>query len=132
LKSAESSFSDEPVYGNVEVKKGEGLLVAYSIGVKVAAANLHLRERATIGALPLPTYPAALLNAAITGKCEVCFELQADGSLSNVRVESSTHAELSTASLLAVKQWRFEPLKQNGGEKVVKGVITFVFSIYSD
>jgi len=129
---AETSFPEEPVFGQVKLPEGQGLLAAVGIGVRVSAPSLHLKERVKLNELPLPSYPAALLNGGITGKCDVLFELNEDGSVTHVRVGHSANPEFGDAAVAAVKKWKLEPLQNLSGPEILTVTAVFVFSIYNE
>lgn len=57
----------------------------------------------------VPTYPAELRVAAITGSVRVSFNVHADGSVKDVKVLQSSEPAFADAALRAVRQWRFKP-----------------------
>lgn len=60
-----------------------------------------------------PTYPAELLKAGITGHVLLQGRLGLDGRPENLRVGGDAHAQLQTAALTAVSEWRFVPTSLN-------------------
>lgn len=68
-----------------------------------------------------PTYPPELRRAGISGTVVLVFVVRADGTTSNVQVQSSTNPAFEEHALRAVRTWRFEP-----GEKDGKAVNTRV------
>lgn len=131
-EGAKDGFPAEPVFGHVQLPENERLLMACGVGMKITAPALHLKERAAVSELPLPSYPAVLFNAGIVGKSEVLFSIQPDGTVTEIRAGKSTHAEFGDAALSAVRKWKFQPLQQNGTEKFLSVSVSFIFSIYSD
>lgn len=71
-----------------------------------------------------PKYPAALLRILRSGKVQVRFTVQPDGSVIEPKVESSSNARLNPPALAAVSQWRFAPLR-----KAQSGIVDLVFSL---
>jgi TonB family protein len=60
-------------------------------------------------------YPAAAQRDHISGKTEVGFTIETDGSISNPTiVKSSGNADLDNAALSCVKYWHYKPALQNG------------------
>ncbi|AIL64205.1 TonB family protein [Pseudomonas alkylphenolica] len=57
----------------------------------------------------IPTYPAELRKAAITGSVKIGFEVRADGSVADVKVIQSSEPAFADAALEAARQWRFKP-----------------------
>jgi TonB family protein len=125
------AFPEDPVFGETIVPPGEGLLSAFSIGVKLTAAGLRLKENAILGTLALPAYPESMLNAGITGKTEVAFDIKVDGSIERITVLRSPNPEFIEPTLAAVKTWRMPPLKWISDAKTVRVTATFVFSIFN-
>ncbi|CAI8778141.1 MULTISPECIES: energy transducer TonB [unclassified Pseudomonas] len=89
-----------------------GLLLVWCISSDGLAAQLFLIPENT----PKPVYPRALHRAGINGEVRVGFTVQADGSVSGVRILQSVHPDLSAVSQEAIEQWRFKPWTV-GGEK---------------
>lgn len=54
---------------------------------------------------------------------ELAFVVDVNGKPTNVSVKSSTDSELASASLEAVKQWRFTPATQNGKAVATKVIL---------
>ncbi|NUO77143.1 MAG: energy transducer TonB [Lysobacter sp.] len=62
-----------------------------------------------------PRYPLSALNRRIEGSVQIAFVIQPDGSVTAVRLLSSTPPGVfDEAALAAVSRWRFEA----GGERV--------------
>jgi TonB family protein len=73
-----------------------------------------------------------MLNIGVYGKCEIVFDLNADGSVDNVRIGSSPNLEFAEVAMPIVKNWKLEPLKERRDLKPVTITATFIFSIYSE
>jgi TonB family protein len=131
---ASSTFQETADVGTVSTPKGQGLLLAANVAVRITApiSSLNLKEPVNIAELSLPAYPATLRNAGIVGECEVLFDLNEDGSLGNIRPGRSSNQEFTDASLEAVKKWKMSPIKQFSKPKVIPATAIFVFSIYRD
>ena len=59
---------------------------------------------------PPPVFPRDLRGTVTTGRVNVAFTVQPDGTVGETTAESSTNRRLSKAALDAVKQWKFEPM----------------------
>jgi TonB family protein len=77
-----------------------------------------------------PIYPAAAKAAGVQGTVKVEFVINAAGEVESARALEG-HELLQPAAIEAVKQWRFEPIAQDGGNKTVsrKGIMVFNFVI---
>jgi TonB family protein len=65
-------------------------------------------------------YPAAVQKAHISGKTQVGFTIETDGSISNPTImQSSGNADLDSAALSCVKTWRYKPALQNNNPVAV-------------
>jgi len=89
------------------------LLLVVSVGVRAEEVFLIPENN------PKPIYPQALLRAGITGDVRVGFAVNADGSVSKVRILQSDHPDLAEAVRVAIEQWRFKPWTV-GGDKVAE------------
>lgn len=58
---------------------------------------------------PSPVYPYELRLMGFTGKTQVKFTVNSDGSVSDIKVIKSSHLLLSRASRRAIRDWRFKP-----------------------
>jgi TonB family protein len=128
----EAVFSPEAVYGEAKAPNGQSILTAFSVGVRLTASEFKISERVRFEKLPLPSYPTAMLNIGVYGKCEIVFDLNADGSVDNVRIGSSPNLEFAEVAMPIVKNWKLEPLKERRDLKPVTITATFIFSIYSE
>ena len=68
------------------------------------AGNVH---RAVVTRVP-PVYPELAHRMHVGGKVVLLVQIQADGTVSDTKVESG-HALLTAAAQDAVKHWRFAP-----------------------
>lgn len=59
-----------------------------------------------------PKLPAALLRERPSGVVRVAFDLNPDGSTSNVKVVSSSNRSLNRPSVDAVSHWKFQPVDE--------------------
>jgi TonB family protein len=77
-----------------------------------------------------PTFPLVARNNGWNGRTELRVEVLTNGSVGKVEVVSSSgHSELDTASIDAVKQWRFTPAKKEGTPEASYVKIPFNFKI---
>ena len=129
---AQPPFPENPVMGEVQDIPGKTVMAAFTVAVKLVAPQLHLQDRVILRKLPLPSYPEEMFNIGVYGKCDILFDLAADGSVTNVRVGTSVNPEFGAVAVEAVKQWKFEPLKQSKREELspVQVTATFIFSKY--
>jgi periplasmic protein TonB len=58
---------------------------------------------------PIPNYPFALKNAGVEGHVTLRFVVTPNGTVSNIRVMSSTRYEFEKPATEALQKWRFEP-----------------------
>ena len=61
-----------------------------------------------------PVYPNELRLARIPGKVIVSFVVRADGSVTQIRILSSTHQAFSDAAISAIRKWFFEAGEKDG------------------
>ncbi|WOO42091.1 TonB family protein [Rubellicoccus peritrichatus] len=61
-----------------------------------------------------PQYPWELRRSKTEGKVVIVMIIDANGAVSKVEVESSTHSGFEQPSIEAVLKWRFEPARMNG------------------
>jgi len=93
------------------------LLLVVSVGVRAEEVFLIPENN------PKPIYPQALLRAGITGDVRVGFAVNADGSVSKVRILQSDHPDLAEAVRVAIEQWRFKPWTVGGDKPAEQEVI---------
>jgi TonB family protein len=78
-------------------------------------AEIDQKPRAVFQASP--TYPPEMRGKKLEGEVVLIFIVDADGKVTNPRVESSTHAAFVPPALSAIKKWKFEP-GLRGGQRV--------------
>lgn len=61
-----------------------------------------------------PDYPMDMLRSRTSGKVELSFVVEADGTVGAVQVVSSTRKSFADAAVAAVKKYRFKPATLNG------------------
>lgn len=61
-----------------------------------------------------PDYPRDMLRSRTSGKVELSFIVEADGTVGAVQVVSSTRKSFADAAVAAVKKYRFKPATLNG------------------
>jgi protein TonB len=63
---------------------------------------------------PIPVYPFGLKNAGIEGHVTMRFIVTPTGSVTNIKVMSSTRYEFEKPAIDALQKWRFEPGIKHG------------------
>lgn len=63
-------------------------------------------------AQPAPQFPVNLMRTLRRGTVQVRFNVQPDGSVSNLEVLHTTSPRLNSAALDAIAQWRFQPVSK--------------------
>jgi len=74
-----------------------------------------------------PVYTQALVDAGIEGQVVLDSQIAIDGSVTDIRVVSSAHDELTRAARDAASQWRFEPTRLWGTPTETRMTMTFNF-----
>jgi TonB family protein len=92
---------------------------------EVVAPTGYVRARRETA--PKPTYPAASLDRAISGRVALEYSIDARGVTRNILVTSSPDPALSAAALEAMRAWRYTPARR-GGEAVAIESTTHSFS----
>lgn len=123
-------FGNDAAMGVVVAPAGQRVLAACSVGVRLTAPSLHLREQPRWGGLAMPTYPKELFDMGATGKCELVFDVTPDDRIENIKIARSTDKAFGEAALAAAKTWKVEPLKWRTAPKTIPVTALFVFSIY--
>lgn len=72
----------------------------------------------------MPVYPDELRRQGVEGQVELEVGVDEEGTVQGVRVLKSLHPYLDHAAVQALKQWRFEPVLQNG--QAVPVIVTTV------
>jgi periplasmic protein TonB len=70
-----------------------------------------------------PQYPPDAKKEGVEGTVSLEATIAKDGSVSETRVKQDADARLVSAARAAVKQWRYEPVRDAGG-KAVDATIT--------
>ena len=76
-----------------------------------------------------PEYPASAKAAKITGVVVMETVIEADGTISSVKVLRSPHPDLGDAAVKAVREWRFEPARKDGKPVAVIYNLTINFTL---
>ena len=77
-----------------------------------------------------PSYPEEARQARVTGIVVLEAEIAADGRVTDTRVLDSPSPLLAGAAAEALRQWRFEPARDEGGRAVaVRYVVTLNFTL---
>lgn len=63
---------------------------------------------------PVAILPASLAKSGEAGSAVVTFKVDARGDVSDIEVASSSHRQLNSAAIKAVRAWRFQPGLRNG------------------
>ena len=74
-----------------------------------------------------PSYSQEWINANITGRVSVQFDIEIDGTVSNPTVIGSPPPELAAVTLHAIMQWKFAPAMKGGKPVRAKALQTFNF-----
>lgn len=80
----------------------------------VPAVDLADHAPQTLVALaqPAPQFPVNLMRTLRRGTVQVRFDVQTDGSVSNLEVLQTTSPRLNNAALEAIARWRFQPVSK--------------------
>lgn len=97
-----------------------GLLFVLSAVLSARVVPVHM-----VG----PEYPAELLESGFEGRAVVAVYIGLDGSVESAEVASAAHPAFGEAALAAVRQWRFEPVVEEGRLVRKQVRIPFDFSI---
>ena len=100
-----------------------------SVGAATAQTTAPLADCAP-GAIerPLPEYPITLRKTHVTtGLAQVAICIDAEGKLADILVIRYTREEFATATVNALKKWRFTPAIRNGVPVTAQTELTFHF-----
>ena len=61
-----------------------------------------------------PVYPQRMVERGISGHCVLRFDVGPNGETANVRIVSCSHTGFESASVNAVRQWRYRPATTEG------------------
>jgi len=86
-------------------------LVARPVGAQETESTRKITRRVT------PAYPTFAQQARLTGTVRMLLIVNADGSVKSVRTLGG-NAVLASAAEIAMKQWKFEPLKSETNESI--------------
>ncbi len=115
--TVEVNFRDEKKSG---AASQESSPTRIRVGGNVQSA--HLIKKVT------PAYPSAAKQARIQGSVRLNVIIAADGSVSDVQVESGD-PELTNAAVSAVRQWMYQPTLLNGNPVEVATVVDVNFTL---
>ena len=76
-----------------------------------------------------PQYTRDAMRAKVQGAVELQVVINPDGTVGQARVVKSLHPDLDEQSMLAVKQWRFEPGMKDGKAVPVLVTIEMTFAL---
>jgi TonB family protein len=71
-----------------------------------------------------PRYPEGARKEKVAGQVVIQAVIGKDGTVSGASVVRPVHPDLDAAALEAVRQWRYEPAKQNGKPVAVYMTVT--------
>ena len=97
------------------------LLSAETLSIPTASAMARVAKKVA------PEYPAAARQLNVSGSLEVQITVGEEGSVTEAKVLKG-NAMFSSASLSAVKLWKFTPMVQDGVAKSFTSVIVFNFT----
>jgi TonB family protein len=97
------------------------MLVAETVSIPTASAMTRVSKRVA------PVYPAAAKQLNISGSQDVEITVDEQGSVVEAKALKG-NAMFSTASVSAVKLWKFTPLVQDGAAKSFTSVIVFNYT----
>jgi protein TonB len=103
-----------------------GTLSSYP-GSAVDLSNLDKNPRAT--AQISPEYPTSMRNGGIAGSVTVAFEVNTTGRVIRAEAVNYTRREFVEPALRAVRNWHFEPGKQNGRAVAFRMTVPIEFSL---
>jgi len=86
-----------------------------------------LRQQPKALAQPMPHYPAALADRALTGTAAVSFFVDEEGRVRLPELVEASAPEFGQAVMAAVAQWRYEPPRSNGRTVVARDHWEFKF-----
>jgi TonB family protein len=76
-----------------------------------------------------PSYPPEVMRAGVTGMVDIECVVLPDGTVGDARTVAPLHPQLDAESLKAVRQWRFEPGRQDGKPVPVQVTIQMTFTL---
>jgi protein TonB len=76
-----------------------------------------------------PHYPDSARKEKVTGQVIIQAVIEKDGSVARAFVVRPVHPDLDAAALEAVRQWQYEPARQNGKPVAVYMTITVDFRL---
>jgi len=77
-----------------------------------------------------PAYPAAARRQGLTGRVVLRVQVNAEGTVSDLRVESADPAGVfETQAVEAVRQWRFRPAVRQGAPVAVWFLLPIRFAL---
>ena len=96
-------------------------------GSAVDFSKLDKNPRAT--AQVSPDYPATMRNDGIAGSVTVAFEVNKEGRVIRAEAVNYTRREFVESALRAVRNWHFEPGRQNGRAVAFRMTVPIEFSL---
>ncbi len=76
-----------------------------------------------------PSYPDKVRKEKVSGQVIIQAVIEKDGTVGRASVVRPVHPELDAAALEALRQWRYEPARQNGKPVAVYMTVTIDFRV---
>ncbi|RQP22122.1 TonB family protein [Piscinibacter terrae] len=113
--AAKSAPREEQLAAAKPVAQPDPTTETKDASASTAAASPVVEVEEEIVLTPLvksePQFPASLMRQLRKGLVQVAFTVQPDGSVTDARAVTSTHARLSPSAVSAVQQWKFQPIR---------------------
>ena len=78
---------------------------------------------------PTPDYSADLRREGVEGRVILEIDVNRRGRITDLRVRSSDHPELATATVDAVSRWVFDPARRGNESTEYSFILTLSFSL---
>lgn len=111
-----------PVIVDVPAEGGAYFMLITLMGGAKTASPLEFAGGPKVLHKVIPSYPDELRRRGIEGHVELQVGIDAEGNVGGVRILKSVYPYLDNSAVQALKQWKFEPVRQNG--VAVPAVIT--------
>jgi len=112
----------EPAIVAVPTEEGAYfMMIALTRGAEVVS-HLEFAGGPKVLRQVVPSYPDELRRQGIEGQVELQVGIDEDGNVGGVRILRGLHPYLDNSAVQALKQWKYEPVLQNGAP--VSAVIT--------
>lgn len=104
------------------------ILVAALATPFVAVAQTAEKKEVAPVRIVEPVVPYEYAQMRITGNATLLFEINEEGRAVNIEVEDYSHPVFARSAENALRDWRFEPVKENGQPVTQKVRLPFVFN----